>query len=99
MIAHVGLKECLSEFLGSPMHLHLAPNEQLDSENEVFTVDLFPNQVIQERFKFSNSKSKVTAVNCLQWMRIFKSDKVDCPEILRKVYESIPSPIPITGFS
>ena len=99
MIAHVGLKACLSEFLGSPMHLHLVPTEQFDSENEVFTVDLFPNQVIKERFKFSNSKSNVTAVNCLQWMRIFKSDKVDCPEILRKVYEFIPSLIPTTGFS
>ena len=87
MIAHVGLKACLSEFLGSPMHLHLVPTEQFDSENEVFTIDLFPNQVIQERFKFLDSKSKVTAVNCLQWMRIFKSDKVDCPEILRKVFK------------
>ena len=71
------------------MHLHLAQNVEFDSENEVFTIDLIPNQNVQERFKFLDPKSKMTAVNCLKWMKIFNSDEANCPEILRNVLEFI----------
>ena len=70
------------------MHLHLASsNVDFDSENEIFTIDLTPNQVIQERFKFLDPKSKMTAVNCLKWMKIFNSEEANCPEIARNVLE------------
>ena len=69
------------------MHLHLAQNDEFDSENEVFTIDLIPNQVVQERFKFLDPDTKITAVKCLQWMKIFNSDDEHCPEILRKVFK------------
>ena len=69
------------------MHLHLAQNDEFDSENEVFTIDLIPNQNVQERFKFLDPNTKMTAVKCLQWMKIFKSDDAHCPEIFRKVFE------------
>ena len=71
------------------MHLNLDLLSEYDSENEVFTIDIIANQVVQEKFTFLDQNSKVSAVSCLQWMKIFNSEDTNCPEILSWVFKSM----------
>ena len=71
------------------MHLHLVLLNENNSEDEVFTVDLTPNQAVQGRFHYLDGKSKITAVGCLQWMNIFQSEDIQFPEVQSNVFKSI----------
>ena len=86
----VNLKIFVSEFLASPMHLHLNLYHEDDwTENGVFIINLSPNQNVQDSRFSSLDQPNVNAIGCLQWMKIFNSEEAKCPDIKRRGFKSL----------